>query len=51
MGRQKNKGLLFFLGGARSGKAAAAEAKAIHIAETPGKSPIILLLDKPLMMG
>ena len=42
MGRQKNKGLLFFLGGARSGKTAAAEAKAIHIAENTGQIPYYL---------
>jgi adenosyl cobinamide kinase/adenosyl cobinamide phosphate guanylyltransferase len=33
MGQQKNKELLFFLGGARSGKTAAAEAKAMLYAE------------------
>jgi len=42
MGQQKNKGLLFFLGGARSGKTAAAEARAVQEAEQTGDKPFYL---------
>lgn len=42
MGQQKNKELLFFLGGARSGKTAAAETKAVLYAEKCGQKPYYL---------
>ncbi len=42
MEQQKNKDFIFFLGGARSGKSAAAEARAIQDATNTGNKPFYL---------